>query len=154
VAPTRDPELYYTPSTRPGGRLPHVWLQHGTDRVSTLDICSYEHLTLIVGIDGAPWVSAAEKIADEVGVRLAIRPVGYRQLYDDVCGDWWRISDIGDAGCLLVRPDRHIAWRSAQLPDDAAAELRRVLRQVLALPDQPMLRHGRHDLVSAHVSGS
>jgi 2,4-dichlorophenol 6-monooxygenase len=34
-----------------------------------------------------------------------------------------------------VRPDRHVAWRSAQLPDDPAAELRRVLRQVLALSD-------------------
>src|SRR5437764_3922067 len=133
VPPTRDPELYYTASTRPGGRLPHVWLQVGTDRVSTLDICSYEDLTLIVGIHSEPWVRAAEKTAADLGVRLAIRPVGYRQLYDDVRGDWWRISDIGDTGCLLVRPDRHIAWRSAQLPDDPVAELCRVLRQVLGL---------------------
>jgi 2,4-dichlorophenol 6-monooxygenase len=136
VPPTRDPELYYTASTRPGGRLPHEWLQVGTDRMSTLDICSYEDLTLIVGINGEPWVRAAEKTAADLGVRLATRPVGYRQPYDDVCGDWWRISDIGDAGCLLVRPDRHIAWRSAQLPDDPAAELCRVLRQVLALSDR------------------
>ncbi len=92
-------------------------------------------MTLIVGINGESWVRAAEKTAADLGVRLATRPVGYRQLYDDVCGDWWRMSDIADGGCLLVRPDRHIAWRSAQLPDDPAAELRRVLRQVLALCD-------------------
>jgi len=134
-APARDQELYYTPSTRPGGRLPHVWLQAGTDTVSTLDICSAEQLTLIVGIGGEPWIRAAEKTAADLGVRLSTRSVGYRQLYDDVCGDWGRISGIGDGGCLLVRPDRHIAWRSAQLPDDPAAELRRVLRQVLALSD-------------------
>ena len=134
-APTRDPELYYTPSTRPGGRLPHVWLQAGTDTVSTLDICSAGQLTLIVGIGGEPWIRAAEKTAADLGVRLSTRSVGYRQLYDDVCGDWGRISGIGDVGCLLVRPDRHIAWRSAQLPDDPAAELRRVLRHVLALSD-------------------
>ncbi len=134
-APTRDQELYYTPSTRPGGRLPHVWLQAGTDTVSTLDICSAEELTLIVGIGGEPWIRAAEKTAADLGVRLSTRSVGYRQLYDDVCGDWGRISGIDDGGCLLVRPDRHIAWRSAQLPDDPAAELRRVLRQVLALSD-------------------
>jgi 2,4-dichlorophenol 6-monooxygenase len=133
--PPRDPELYYTPSTRPGGRLPHVWLQAGTDTVSTLDICSSENLTLVVGIGGEPWIRAAEKTAAELGVRLSTRAVGYRQLYDDVCGDWERISGIDDDGCLLVRPDRHIAWRSAQLPDDPAAELRRVLRQVLALSD-------------------
>ena len=134
-APARDQELYYTPSTRPGGRLPHVWLQVGTDTVSTLDICSAEELTLIVGIGGEPWILAAEKTAADLGVRLSTRSVGYRQLYDDVCGDWGRISGIDDGGCLLVRPDRHIAWRSARLPDDPAAELRRVLRQVLALSD-------------------
>jgi 2,4-dichlorophenol 6-monooxygenase len=134
-APARDQELYYTPSTRPGGRLPHVWLQVGTDTVSTLDICSAEELTLIAGVGGEPWVRAAEKTAADLGVRLSTRSVGYRQLYDDVCGDWGRISGIDDGGCLLVRPDRHIAWRSAQLPDDPAAELRRVLRQVLALSD-------------------
>jgi len=134
-APARDQELYYTPSTRPGGRLPHVWLQAGTDTVSTLDICSAETLTLIVGVGGEPWIRAAEKTAADLGARLSTRLVGYRQLYDDVCGDWERISGIDDGGCLLVRPDRHIAWRSAQLPDDPAAELRRVLRQVLALSD-------------------
>jgi 2,4-dichlorophenol 6-monooxygenase len=133
VAPVRDLELYYTPSTRPGGRLPHVWLQVGTDKVSTLDICSSEDLTLIVGIGGEPWVRAAAKAAADLGVRLATRVVGYRQQYDDVWGDWQQINAIGDAGCLLVRPDRHVAWRSARLPDDPAAELRRVLRQVLAL---------------------
>jgi 2,4-dichlorophenol 6-monooxygenase len=135
VAPTRDPELYYTPSTRPGERLPHVWLQAGTERVSTLDICSSEDLTLIVGISGEPWLRAAEKTAADLGVRLATRAVGYRQLYDDICGDWTRISGIEDDGCLLVRPDRHIAWRSARLPDDPATELRRALVQVLSLPD-------------------
>ena len=133
--PTSDPELYYTPSTRPGGRLPHVWLQAGTDTVSTLDICSSDELTLIVGIGGDPWLRAAEKTAADLGVRLATRSVGYRQTYDDVRGDWARVSAIGDHGCLLVRPDRHVAWRSPDLPPDPAAELDRVLRQVLALSD-------------------
>jgi 2,4-dichlorophenol 6-monooxygenase len=133
--PPRDPELYYTPSTRPGGRLPHAWLQVGTDTVSTLDICSSDELTLIVGIGGEPWIRAAEKTAADLGVRLSTRAVGYRQPYDDVCGDWGRISGIDDDGCLLVRPDRHIAWRSARLPDDPAGELHRVLLQVLALSD-------------------
>jgi 2,4-dichlorophenol 6-monooxygenase len=134
VTPARDPELYYEPSTRPGGRLPHVWLQVGTETVSSLDLCSHEELTLIVGIGGEPWVRAAEKATADLGVRLAIRAVGYRQPHDDVCGDWARISGIGEGGCLLVRPDRHIAWRSAALLPDPAAELSRVLRQVLALP--------------------
>ena len=122
--------------------------------MSSLDICSYEDLTLIVGINAERWVSAAETTAAELGVRLTIRPVGYRQLFDDVCGDWWRISDIEDDGCLLVRPDRHIAWRSAHLPDDPVAELRRVLTQVLALCDPPTPRRREHHQLTAHSSGS
>ena len=130
-----DPELYYSPSTDPGGRLPHVWLQAGTDSVSTLDICSSCDLTLIVGIGGDAWLQAGEKAAADLGVRLTTRSMGYRQPYDDVRGDWARISGIGDHGALLVRPDRHVAWRSVDLPAAPAAELSRVLRQVLALSD-------------------
>jgi 2,4-dichlorophenol 6-monooxygenase len=33
---------------------------------------------------------------------------------------------------VLVRPDAHVAWHSAGLADDPAAELRRVLDAVLA----------------------
>jgi 2,4-dichlorophenol 6-monooxygenase len=135
LVPPRDPELFHEPGTRPGGRLPHAWLQAGTDVVSTLDICSATELTLLVGVGGEPWVQAAGKVSAELGIPLATRAVGYRQAYDDVSGDWDRISGIGDGGCLLVRPDRYIAWRSSQLPDDPAAALGRVLRQVLALPD-------------------
>jgi 2,4-dichlorophenol 6-monooxygenase len=153
VAPTRDPELYYTPNTRPGSRLPHVWLQVGTETVSSLDLCSYDELTLIVGIGGEPWIRAAEKVAADLGVRLAIRAVGYRQPYDDVSGDWGRISDIGDGGCLLVRPDRHIAWRSAELASDPAAELSRVLRQVLAMsPPASAADPGRETPGSAPIA--
>src|SRR3954470_22383780 len=61
--PPRDPELFHEPGTRPGGRLPHVWLQVGTDTVSTLDICSSSELTLVVGIGGEPWVQAAGKVS-------------------------------------------------------------------------------------------
>ncbi|HJX45357.1 MAG TPA: FAD-dependent monooxygenase [Geodermatophilus sp.] len=133
--PSRDPELYYEPSTRPGGRLPHVWLQHGTAQLSTLDLCAPDALTLLVGIGGDPWVRAAEKVAAELGAPLVTRVVGYRCAYDDVCGDWRRASGLGETGCLLVRPDRHVAWRSPGLPDDPAGALRGVLHQVLALSD-------------------
>jgi len=35
-APMRDPSgVVYEPSTRPGGRLPHVWLKAGNETLST-----------------------------------------------------------------------------------------------------------------------
>lgn len=41
-------------------------------------------------------------------------------------------SAIGDPD-VPIRPDRHIAWRSADRPDDPAEALRSALRHVLAL---------------------
>ena len=32
-SPTRDPELYYQPSTVPGSRLPHAWVGDATAQV-------------------------------------------------------------------------------------------------------------------------
>ncbi len=135
--PERDPELYYTPSTRPGGRLPHAWLQHGSAVVSTLDACSPDRLTLLVGLAGEPWSRAAERIAAELDVPLTVRRVGYQQTFSDVYGDWRRQSGIREEGCLLVRPDRHVAWRSAELPDDPLEALREVVVQVLSLGVAP-----------------
>jgi 2,4-dichlorophenol 6-monooxygenase len=40
---------------------------------------------------------------------------------------------VADDGVVLVRPDMHVAWRSDRVTDDPAGDLRRVLRQVLAL---------------------
>lgn len=134
----RDPELYYQPSTRPGGRLPHAWLQVGDGQVSTLDACDSAGLTLLTGIAGSTWQQAAEKVAGELGVRLTVAQLGYRCAYDDVYGDWERVRDISDAGCLLVRPDRHIAWRSASTPDNPVADLRAVVLQVLGRSNDGM----------------
>jgi 2,4-dichlorophenol 6-monooxygenase len=38
---------------------------------------------------------------------------------------------VSDQGCLLVRPDRFIAWRSHDLPSDPVAALREVMRSIL-----------------------
>jgi 2,4-dichlorophenol 6-monooxygenase len=42
---------------------------------------------------------------------------------------------VGEDGCVLVRPDAHVAWRAAGLAADPAAELSRVLARVLARPE-------------------
>ena len=127
----RDPELYYHPTTHPGAYLPHAWIEHRQKEVSTLDLAGHGRFSLIVGIGGEPWASAAAEVAAEFGVDLPVYPVGYRCEYDDVLGDWTRIREVDDDGALLVRPDRHIAWRCKTAPDDPAGTLRAVLRQVL-----------------------
>ena len=58
--------------------------------------------------------------------------IGPRQPFVDHTGDWARAREIGDTGCLLVRPDHHVAYRATSLVDDPRSELIRILDQVLA----------------------
>jgi 2,4-dichlorophenol 6-monooxygenase len=64
---------------------------------------------------------------------MAVHAIGYRCEYNDVLGHWSRLREVGDGGCLLVRPDQHIAFRSADLPDRPQDALRDALTRVLAL---------------------
>ena len=45
--------------------------------------------------------------------------------------DWARIREVEEDGVLLVRPDKHIGWRSMGLPDDPEAALRSALVSLL-----------------------
>jgi 2,4-dichlorophenol 6-monooxygenase len=127
----RDAELYCQPDTVPGSHIPHVWLMHKGKVISTLDLCDYSRFTLIVGVGGQGWVAAASTVAAELGVPIKVARAGLRQEFDDIEGEWLRIRDVSDRGCLLVRPDRFIAWRSRDLPSDPVAALRQTMRSVL-----------------------
>ncbi len=129
-----DADLHYQPTTWPGARLPHVWLYRHDDgaAVSTLDLCGHGRFTLLTGLGGEAWAEAGRKAAADLGLDLAIHVIGPRQAYVDHSGDWARASEIRDDGCLLVRPDHHVAWRAVSIRDTAEADLARALRQVLA----------------------
>jgi 2,4-dichlorophenol 6-monooxygenase len=127
-----DPELYYQPTTHPGAHLPHVWLQYGHGRISTLDLGRYDRFTLITGIGGQAWIDAAAKISGALNVDIAAFSVGLGQPYDDVLAEWTAIREVKDRGCVLVRPDRVVAWRSMDSVDDPVDALRNVMLRLLA----------------------
>lgn len=129
-----DEELHYQPTTWPGARLPHVWVfDHDTGtQVSTLDLCGKGAFTILTGIGGEAWCSTAEKIAQKMSIDLHCHIIGPRQPFVDHVGDWARASEITDTGCLLVRPDHHVAWRVEDMVDDPEVELTRVLNSILA----------------------
>lgn len=129
-----DADLHYQPTTWPGARLPHVWLYRWDTgaEVSTLDLCGHGRFTLLTGLGGEAWVTAARQVAAELGLDIVTHVIGPRQTHADHSGDWARASEIGDSGCLLVRPDHHVAWRAATISPNPRADLTRVLRQVLA----------------------
>ncbi len=131
VKPTRDPELFYEPTTVPGGCLPHAWLQRGTARVSTQDLCAPTQFTLITGIGGEPWIEAVNRLRATKQWPLTAVQIGPGQLVTDATGDWTRLSGVTEQGCVLVRPDLFVAWRAESLPQDAANALTAALSAIM-----------------------
>ncbi len=54
---TRDPELYYHPTTWPGARLPHCWLGSDGHEISTQDLAGHGRFALLTGISGQAWAT-------------------------------------------------------------------------------------------------
>jgi 2,4-dichlorophenol 6-monooxygenase len=126
-----DPELYYHPTTWPGARIPHCWLTRGTETVSTLDVVGKGRFTLLTGIGGDAWVKAAAAVSDETGVPVESFVIGPGRELEDLYGDWARRREITDTGCLVIRPDAHVAYRSNDLPTDPTNSLTEAFRSLL-----------------------
>jgi 2,4-dichlorophenol 6-monooxygenase len=127
-----DMELHYVPTTSPGARIPHVWVfdKHGNQH-STLDITGKGVFTLLTGIGGEAWADAAAHIAKAHGITINTRVIGPRRDFEDHAGDWANISEISDSGCLLVRPDQHVAFRAIKVTKSAEKDLTTALMKIL-----------------------
>jgi 2,4-dichlorophenol 6-monooxygenase len=130
---TRDPELYYHATTWPGARLPHVWLEHHGRKVSTHDLAGKGRFTLFTGIGGEAWLDAAREVSARTGVEIAPFMIGPARDAHDTYDDWARAREVEESGCVLVRPDAHVAWRANEVAGDATAELGRVMESLLGV---------------------
>jgi 2-polyprenyl-6-methoxyphenol hydroxylase-like FAD-dependent oxidoreductase len=86
----------YLPSTWPGARLPHVWLDDGTalhDRIG----------------DGFTLLRLGGTRADTGGLEQAMRATGAPLDVLDIADETAR--EVYGRDLLLVRPDLHVAWR-------------------------------------------
>ncbi|KAL4994849.1 FAD binding domain-containing protein [Aspergillus recurvatus] len=133
-----DPVLYYEPSTYPGCRLPHVWLNRAVPEkpVSTIDLAGHGAFTLFTGIGGQHWKEAAERVSGRFGVALRAHSIGFRQDWEDVYFEWERLRGVEESGAVLVRPDRYVAWRAENVLDDVTAceeKLSAVLKSILCV---------------------
>lgn len=121
----------YTPTSRPGHRLPHAWLERNGEQLSTHDLSGTSaHFVLLAGPEGQAWCDAAEQAAQKHGVTIMPVRVGDGE-WTDPEGRWAALSEIGPAGAVLVRPDNHVAWRSKEAADAPADELLEALQTVL-----------------------
>ena len=129
--PRRDPELYYQPSTVPGARLPHAWVGDHTRRLSTLDLAPMTRFTVLTGIAGDAWVPAAAKVAADLGVPLEAVVIGPGREVTDIYYEWTKLREVSEDGALLVRPDKHIGWRSMNLVHNPEQVLHDALSRLL-----------------------
>lgn len=116
----------YVPSAEPGCRAPHVWLDEGGRKVSTLDLLG-RGFVLLAGPQGAAWLDAAARLDSP---RIVTHLIG-GELQDPDAG-WLPVYGVDADGAVLVRPDGHVAWRSRRCPPDAAAALREAVDAVLS----------------------
>jgi 2,4-dichlorophenol 6-monooxygenase len=132
----RDPELYYHPTTWPGARLPHCWVEHRGRKVSTIDLAGKGRFTLLTGIGGESWAQSAAAVSERTGVPIVAFVVGPGREVLDLYDDWAALSEVSESGCVLVRPDLHVAWRSHALTGDPTARLGQVLASILGGRDE------------------
>lgn len=133
-----DPILTHQISTYPGSRLPHAWLNTRIpgDPFSTQDLAGHGRFTLFIGpgdSDNNSWRTAADYVGKSLDIDLRCVSIGWKCEYEDVYGDWAERRGVGDGGCVLVRPDRFVAWRSEGLVEGAGEKLEMVVRRVLCL---------------------
>jgi 2,4-dichlorophenol 6-monooxygenase len=120
-----NPVRQVVPSSRPGARLPHGWVERDGLRISTLDLVQPDRFTVLTGSDGTAWEDALR----EIDVPIEIVRIGIDVADPD---EWWTsVAGIGAGGVLVVRPDQHVALRSRSAAGDARVALRSAIANVL-----------------------
>lgn len=117
-----NPAEDFTPTARPGSRLPHIWISKSGETLSSLDLVG-PHFLLITGSNGEHHARQLDRYTD-IPIRVAV--IG-RDIHSVDVGPHEALG-ISPSGCLLVRPDGHVGARLF----DAGADVGVVLERTLA----------------------
>ena len=129
----RDPlGLKYYPTTRPGHRLPHAWLERDSQVLSTHDLVKGSvAFGVLTDGEGQAWVGAAQRAAKALDVRIVTAQIGENCSYRDYDDYWQDLSGLQPGGAILVRPDNMVAWRSIHQSRDDGKELEHAISALL-----------------------
>jgi 2,4-dichlorophenol 6-monooxygenase len=127
--------LRYRPTTKPGARVPHARLEHDAVPVSTLDLVDGLGFALLTGPGGQPWMHAAAEISSQLDIPITVHLIGRgTDGPADPYGEWAALREVESDGCVLVRPDRHVAWRYRRFDTAAPKALCAAMEYILARP--------------------
>src|SRR5215472_5829126 len=115
---------------QPGTRVPHMWLERGGQRISTLDLLDGSFV-LLAGPADASWQTAASAAVAALGVALSVYRVGAEGDLIDLEHAWQTKMGVTEEGAVLVRPDGFVAWRSRAGTAEPSSSLIQVLSQIL-----------------------
>jgi 2-polyprenyl-6-methoxyphenol hydroxylase-like FAD-dependent oxidoreductase len=113
----------------PGTRVPHLWLERTSERISTLDLLD-GRFVMLTGSDETRWSDEAEGAAAAFGIKLALYRIGPDGDLRDPAGDWTKRVGVSSDGAILLRPDGFVAWRSQHFPS-GSRPVESVFRQIL-----------------------
>ena len=119
---------------RPGSRAPHLFLDRGGGRASTLDLFG-RNFVVIAGERGGAWCAAARAAARRLGVELDAYRIGDGGLADPA-NRFPEAYGISGSGAVVVRPDGFIGWRASGADEASEREARRILGALLCLHGQ------------------
>ncbi|WP_201775117.1 FAD-dependent monooxygenase [Pseudomonas sp. C5pp] len=130
---SENSQVHIHPTTTPGATLPHAWLQRNGVNVSSIDLVGNGKFTIITGLGGDAWLRSAAKVSESLGIDVNLVSISVDGDITDHYGAWADVSEIEDDGCLLVRPDRFVAYRSKGLVSDTDAAISQAFRAILCL---------------------
>lgn len=121
----------YLPSTRPGARFPHFWLDGNTRKVSSRAFIDYRVSTLLLGAGVETLAGDAEALAG-IEARYGVRLARLDGPEIPVCHSAavHTMAQIERDGALLIRPDGHVAFRQARGVTLSIALIDSLVRQV------------------------
>jgi 2-polyprenyl-6-methoxyphenol hydroxylase-like FAD-dependent oxidoreductase len=130
-----DPVRDYTPSARPGARAAHDWVTVDGQLVSTIDLFTGGFVVL-AGSAGSPWL--ADDVSAAAGVPTRVLTIGVDLVSQT---DLHALYGIGDDGVVVVRPDGHVAFRSAHGPSKTSLSISSIISAICgrAAPDEGAL---------------
>lgn len=122
----------YIESGTPGARAPHLWItSEAGELCSVLDLVEFDRFTLLASGSGAAWREAASTVKDELRIELSFHTIGDASS-DFQSDSFAAVYGLSGDGAVLVRPDGHVAWRSAAAPVAAREQLREALTLLLS----------------------